>query len=203
MLLDRTKDDAGFTLIEMLVSLFIFSLLSVGTMTAMSNTIATKTRVNEGVEALNALQASRAIMRADFSRLSLRERRDILGSFDPYVVTTDTDALIDFTRLGRENPLGLEQRGDAERVAYYFEDNALIRKSWGSANPDVSSRPRETVLFENLDTVRVEFLSEDLIPLQRLAVPAPPAQQSLPKLIRFQFVDKFDRNATHIFELRG
>ena len=197
------KKEDGFTLIEMLVSLFIFSLLSIGTMTAMSTTIATKERVSKGIEALNDLQASRTIMRTDFIRLSLRERRDILGSFDPFVLTTDTDALIDFTRAGRENPLGLEPRGDTGRVAYYFEEGSLIRRSWVTPNPDITATPNETVLFDNLRSVRVEFLAADLVPLSRLAVRPLPAQQNLPSLIRFEFVDEFERPSTHIFEMRG
>ena len=71
------KRDAGFTLVEMLVSLFIFSLITAGTMTAMSSAISTRNRVNEGIETLNKIQAARAIMQTDFDRLSLRQRRDI------------------------------------------------------------------------------------------------------------------------------
>ncbi|RKQ69214.1 general secretion pathway protein J [Litorimonas taeanensis] len=194
-------NQAGFTLIEMLVSLFVFSLVSVGTMTAMGSSLSMRDRVNQGMDALTQIQASRAIIRADFERLSARKRRDILGSFEPYVLTTDTDALISFTRLGRENPGGLEPRGDAERVEYIFEDNKLIRQSWSSANPNVTAEPRETVLFENLETVEVEFLASDLIPITRLAIPVDNTAP-IPGVIRFRLTD--DKNATtdHIFELR-
>jgi hypothetical protein len=43
--------------------------------------------------------------------------------------------------LGRENPGGLEPRGDAERIEYHFRDKALVRQSWPTANPNVASEP--------------------------------------------------------------
>ncbi len=196
------QNDSGFTLIEMLVSLFIFSLISAGTMAAMSSSLNMRERVNAGIDYLTQLQAARAIMRADFERISLRKRRDILGSFEPYVITTDGDALISFTRLGRENPGGLEPRGDAERVEYYFRDNALIRQSWPTANPNVSSEPRETILLNGLSSVSVEFLSEDLVPVTRLAVPAT-NNQSLEGVIRFTLTDQKQGTTEHVFEMRG
>ncbi len=194
--------DAGFTLVEMLVSLFIFSLITAGTMTAMGSAISTRNRVNEGIETLNKIQAARAIMQTDFDRLSLRQRRDILGSFEPYVFTTDGDALINFTRLGRENPGGLEQRGDAERVEYHFEKNSLIRKSWITANPDVSAKPRETILLDGLQDIRIEFQSGDFAPISRVAVTAD-VTETLPKIIHFYLTDLNGLNSEHIFELRG
>lgn len=195
------QNEAGFTLIEMLVSLFIFSLISVGTMAAMGSSLSMRDRVSTGMDELTQLQASRAIMRTDFERVSSRRRRDILGSFDPYVVTTDTNALISFTRLGRENPAGLEQRGDAERIEYIFEDNRLIRHSWPTANPNVSAQPRETVLFTALQSVELEFLSSDLIPVTRLAVPADNTAP-VPGVIRFRLTDNKNAVTDHIFELR-
>jgi len=201
--------EAGFTLIEMLVSLFIFSLISAGTMTVMSSSIAVRDRVNQGMEELNRIQASRSIMRTDFERISLRARRDILGSFEPYVLTTDGEPLINFTRLGRENPGGLEARGDAERVAYLFRDEKLIRQSWPTANPDVSSEAREIVLFDNLLSAHLDFLSEDLIPITRLAIPVeaatsgPGGATTLPGVARFVLTERNNNVSEYIFELRG
>lgn len=195
-------NEAGFTLIEMLVSLFIFSLISVGTMAAMGSSLDMRDRVNEGMEELTQIQAARAIIRADFERLSLRKRRDILGSFEPYVLSTDGEALISFTRLGRENPGGLEPRGDAERVEYYFRDKALIRQSWPTANPNVASEPRETILLDELSSVRLEFLAADLIPISRIAI-EPDRRDALGGVIRFTIVDEKQGSTQHIFELRG
>lgn len=195
-------NESGFTLIEMLVSLFIFSLIAAGTMTAMSSSLSMRERVSLGMEELNQLNAARAIMRTDFERLSLRQRRDILGSFEPFVLTTDGEALISFTRLGRENPGGIEQRGDSERVAYQFSKGVLVRQSWPSANPDVTAKPNERVLIDGLKDARIEFMSKDRIAISRLAI-APSSTESLPGVIQFILTDNRDVETVHIFELRG
>jgi general secretion pathway protein J len=196
------NNEAGFTLIEMLVSLFIFSLISVGTMAAMGSSLDMRDRVNQGMEELTQIQSARAIMRADFERLSLRKRRDILGSFEPYVLTTDGEALISFTRLGRENPGGLEPRGDAERIEYHFRDKALVRQSWPTANPNVASEPRELILLDELSSVRLEFLATDLVPITRIAI-EPDRREALGGVARFTIVDEKQGTTQHIFELRG
>ena len=45
--------EAGFTLVEVLISLFIFALLTVGTMTAMTQSLRGKDRLAASMEELN------------------------------------------------------------------------------------------------------------------------------------------------------
>jgi len=97
--------EAGFTLVEVLISLFIFALISVGTMTALTH---------------------------------------------PYVLTTDGEALLSFTRRGKLNPSGLEARGDLERVEYHFENGAFIRRSFAHENPAQSAKTFDRVLLDDL-----------------------------------------------------
>jgi len=44
--MNASEKDAGFTLVEVLISLFIFALISAGTMGAMLQTFAAKDRLN-------------------------------------------------------------------------------------------------------------------------------------------------------------
>jgi len=99
----RGNNQAGFTLVEVLISLFIFSLITAGTMTALTQSLRGKDRLAASMEELNQLNSARAIMRADMSTLTLRPSRDELGGINPYVLTTDGEALLSFTRRGREN----------------------------------------------------------------------------------------------------
>ena len=51
---------------------------------------------------------------------------------------------------------------------------------------------------------RLEFLSEDLIPVTRLAVPVEAGDSfPLPGVIRFVLTDERQNVSEHIFELRG
>ena len=107
---DITSREAGFTLVEVLVSLFIFALISAGTLTAMFQTFAAKDRLDIASTELSDIAAFRAILRADMTAMELRPMRDGVGGLEPYLVTTrnpeDSDALLTFTRLGRSNPAG-------------------------------------------------------------------------------------------------
>ena len=59
--------------------MFIFALLTAGTMTALTQSLRGKASLDTSMEALNELNAARAILRSDMSTLTLRPSRDELG----------------------------------------------------------------------------------------------------------------------------
>ena len=63
----HNKNETGFTLVEVLISLFIFALISAGTMGAMIQTFAAKDRLNIASEELANITAFRSIVRADMN----------------------------------------------------------------------------------------------------------------------------------------
>ncbi len=158
----RSRKDNGFTLVEMLVALFIFSLLTAGATTAMVAALKTKSQIDEAVAEITELETARALMRSDIDNIILRPGRDPYGTQDPYLISGGVDTLLTFTRGGRENPGGLEKRGAVQRVAYVFEDEKLIRRSFGVDNPAPLSPLRERVLLENIENISVSFEQERL-----------------------------------------
>jgi len=147
--------ESGFTLVEVLISLFIFSLISVGTMTALTQSLRGKDRLAASMEEINQLNAARAIIRSDMAALTLRISRDELGGINPYVLTTDGEALLSFTRRGKQNPSGIEKRGDLERVEYHFENDAFIRRSYAHENPAQEATSFDRVLIDNLQDTKL------------------------------------------------
>lgn len=202
------KDD-GFTLIEVLISLFIFALISFGTMTALTQSFQGKTRLDTAVSQINKINSARAIMRADMSAATLRPLRDELGGVEPYSLTTDGEALLSFIRRGRENPGGLEKRGDLERVQYVLSDGDFIRRSFAHENPSSDPLHFDRVLLENVQDVKLsahiagtntqnsnttsnatEFfrVSEDGV-------------DEVPVALSFEITDSFGDVTSHFFEL--
>ena len=194
--------EAGFTLVEVLISLFIFSLITAGTMTALTQSIRGKDRLAVSMEELNELNAARAIIKADMSTLTLRPSRDELGGLNPYVLTTDGEALLSFTRRGRENPSGIEARGDLERVEYHFEDGALIRRSYAHENPAQLPTKFDRTLLDDLKAVDVSAIGYGdgrVINLEDFRIAA--RETLVPGAILIEVTDAYDEVTQHLFEM--
>lgn len=160
------SNDSGFTLVEVLISLFIFALISAGTMGAMFQTFAAKDRLDIASAELADIAAFRSILRADMGAMDLRPMRDGVGGTESFFVTTrnpeDSAALLTFTRLGRSNPAGAA-RGQAERVRYIFRDNQFIRESLQHENPAQRDNWSGRVLLEGIEDVKVAYRNEQTI----------------------------------------
>ncbi len=197
-------NDAGFTLVEVLISLFIFALISVGTMTALTQSLQGKDRLAASMDELNQLNAARAILRADISALTLRPGRDELGGLEPYVLTTDGEALLSFTRRGHQNPSGLEMRGDLERVEYHFEDGALIRRSYAHENPAQLAKTYDRILLDNLEDAQlyaVTYQFNRLSKIEGLRLEPSATNALKPNAILIEVTDRYGDVTEHLFEI--
>jgi len=208
------KSEEGFTLVEVLISLFIFALISAGTMSAMTQTFAAKDRLDQASSELADIAALRAILRADMEALTLRPMRDGVGGTKGFLVGTknsaEEDAVLTFSRLGRANPSGAA-RGQAERVRYLFRDGQFIRQSLPHENPAQIDGWRDRVLMAGLEDVKVtylgpasrngantnDFLTEDWLILR--------TDKSLDDIkwgaVEFRITDVRGNETAHLFEL--
>ena len=220
---DTNNGEAGFTLIEVLISLFIFAIISVGTMSALTQSLRGKARLDAAVSEINNLNSARAIMRADMAYITIRPLRDELGGVLPYSLTTDGAALLTFVRQGRPNPAGLEARGDLERVEYIFEDGRLIRRSFTHENPSSSPEYFDRVLLSDIEDITLRAheraQSSDVVSTagltsfasEQIRIPPPaqaaetPQTQGLqtvpPQAISFEITHFDGVGVTHYFEL--
>lgn len=201
---ERVDREAGFTLVEVLISLFIFALISVGTMTALTQSLQGKERLAASMEELNQLNAARAIMRSDISALTLRPSRDELGGVNPYVLTTDGEALLSFTRRGKENPSGFEPRGDLERVEYHFEEGALMRRSFVHENPAQEAAYFDRVLLDDLQDAKlyaVVYQFNALSKIEGLRLQPSATDALKPNAILIEVTDKYGELTEHLFEI--
>ena len=106
---------------------------------------------------IQKFEAARAIMKSDFGNIILRESRDPLGGKELYVLSGGVDNLIEFTRMGRPNPGGIEQKSEIQRIAYVFEDQKLIRRVLAHENPAPQTEARDQILIDALGNADVTF----------------------------------------------
>ena len=203
-MINPVHKEAGFTLVEVLVSLFIFAVISAGTMMALTQSYRSKDHLAASMEDLNQLNAARAILRADMTALTLRAGRDELGGINPYVLTTDGEALLTFTRRGRENPSGLEKRGDLERVEYHFEDGALIRRSYAHENPAQAAASFARVLLDDLQDAKlyaVIYQFNALAKIEGVRLQPSATDALKPNAILIEVTDQYGELTEHLFEI--
>jgi general secretion pathway protein J len=153
---DRLDREAGFTLVEVLVSMFIFSLISLGTLIALSATLDARERSEARIEQVERLAAARRIMADDFAAMTLRQNRDGLGGFiDLSREAAQTDGFT-LTRRARPNPDGVFARGDLLRVSWRVESGQLIRSFLKHENPAYVEPPIDRIVLDGVEDMLVE-----------------------------------------------
>jgi len=151
---------AGFTLIEVMVAMFIAAIMLALGYSAINQ--AAKERTNlEGKQArITEIQRGMRVVAQDFAQMVARTARDNEGggNIEPAVVATNKDdTLITFSRAGWSNPAGI-QRPAEQRVRYRFIDGSLIREHWLSVDPALNAQPRQRVMLTKVKSVELRFL---------------------------------------------
>lgn len=190
---------AGFTLAEVLVTLFIFSLISVGTMAALTTSLSGKAQIDARLEHVRKIELARSIIKSDIANIRLRPARDSLGTPEAYVLQSGGASLLTFTRGGRPNPGGLEARGDLERVSYIFEDGTLFRTALAHENPAPGTQVLRRELLSGLSRANVGFQIENYTQSQIFI--AEGDASALPKLIRLDLEFEGGDRLSQYFEL--
>jgi general secretion pathway protein J len=120
----------GFTLVEMLVSLFVFSLLATAGVAVMAFTVDNRDGVSDRLQRLGELQRASALLRQDLSQAAPRRVRDGRGQAarSAFVGAPEGigNPLLAFTRRGWENPEQLP-RASMQHVAWRLVDDRLER----------------------------------------------------------------------------
>ena len=142
--------DAGFTLVEALVSLFVFGLVASGAVVMLAQGVATQGRVSEAQAALRDIQSARALLSADLLQYAPREVSEAEG-VRPRMIGGDADLPLAFVRAAGE---GAETR--LMIVEYVFRDGAVVRRSRAlDANP--APTMSERVVVAAAGAPRMEF----------------------------------------------
>ena len=193
----------GFTLIEVLVSLFIFSIISIGATTALTQSLKTKEQLASVMDELNEINIARTIIKNDMSAITLRSSRDELGDKRPYSLFSDSTVLLSFTRRGLENPGGLEKRGDLERVNYVFEEGSLIRISYEHENPGQMPNTYRLVLLKNIEDIKIKgikYENNSMIKVNNSDIRFSNIEIPLVRAIVLEVTDKNNGLTEHFFE---
>ncbi len=152
----RRQGHRGFTLLELIVVLLVFAVLSVMAYGGLRSVLNARSQVETALERTAVYQRSYRKLRDDFQQLRARPIRDGFGDLQPALMALDGEGVV-FTRGGWRNPL-LAPRATLERVRYRLSDRTLYRDSWRVLDQAQDSAVVELPLLPDVDVLRWRFL---------------------------------------------
>ncbi len=176
----------GFSLLEMLVALTIFAVLSVLAYDGLKNMIASREAVSIESERLSALQLTVTRLCRELEQSVNRPVRDEFGNELPaFLSRHSNENILEFTRAGWRNPAA-QARGHLQRVAYHLHKNRLVRNSWPILDRPPGQQPYTQFLLDRVSNFQSRFLDQ-LGTWREQWPPTGPGGNSLPRAVEITF----------------
>ena len=152
----------GFTLIEILVAMAIFAVLSALAYGTLSQIITSSEVLTARMERIQAIQRTMRLISQDFLQLSPRPVRDELGDGFGAALRSDFQSgyTVELTRGGWNNPMTLP-RGTLQRAAYRLEEDELIRYHWRVLDRTFSNEVISVSLLDDVESIAFLFMQEN------------------------------------------
>ena len=148
----------GFTLVEMLIALAIFGMLTAAGVALLSLTVRTQETAERLLGEVGEIRRAGALLTADLAQAAPRIRRDGEGRRHR-AFAGDGGAgplLIALVRRGREGGAG---RSSLQRVEYRLRDGRLERWSW--PHVDGGGEPVAVPVLEGVRALRLRYRDQD------------------------------------------
>jgi general secretion pathway protein J len=166
----------GFTLVELLVALFIAAVMFAIGYGAIQQALTSHDALKDRQAQLLELQNAVRVMEQDFVQLAPRPVRQAVGDepAQPALAgsaastqaalsspttgsTTGAPPIVAFTRTGWANPKGLQRTG-LQRVAYFLENGTLRREHWSVLDPTLASTTTRRDLLTHVKAVTIRYM---------------------------------------------
>lgn len=151
---------AGFTLVEVLVSLLVFALIAAAGSAVLGMTIDNRFAVKAASDRTADLQRMRGLLRADLGQAAARRSRGPTGRPQAQAMMgamSPGDPVLVLTRAGWSNPDG-QPRPSMQRVEYRLVEDRLERRV--STHLDGARPGPPQVLYRGVRDLTVTFLRD-------------------------------------------
>lgn len=150
--------DAGFTLVEALVSLFIFALVAGGGVLLLSQTLFAQADVEEAQDGLRELQSARALLAADIAQITPRVTRDPDRPPFAFHAVGGASPVMSFVRAQGELDSGDLISTSLTVVSYGLDESGnIVRSTRAAIDPGPNAVSRHRTILSAADDVRFEF----------------------------------------------
>lgn len=190
----------GFTLIEIIIALFIFAIIALIISYGLHTVFKAKQRVSFHQERLAKLQMALLLFEHDVTQLT--DLTDLSNASGNNLTTTyGNNTHFNFITTDFANPLGLEYRSNLMHVEYQLQNGKLIRTIYTSIyadkHPDATSR----ALLNHVKSLRFRYLSK-----QGFENQWPPPDQSIltpPRAVEITLSISGWGNISQLYPIRG
>lgn len=147
----------GFTLIELLVALLIFALLSMAGVALLRGSVSAQGAVSDHLDRLADVQIALAAIDADLAQATVRISRTEAGTFAPAFFSQGAQSdlpILQFVRGGWSNPDGA-RRPSLQKVEYWWREGRIERI--GYRQLDGAAAPRPAILIDGITALTLRF----------------------------------------------
>ena len=159
----QVKYNKGFTLLEVLISIAIFSIISLSSFTIFDSVLKGDETAKQRSERQNELQRAFLIIERDITQIARRtvrldgeapQEKLILSSNDSFA---SEEQAIAFVRHGWTNPGLLLPRSDMQAVAYRIVEEKLERLHFNFVDSVVGEEPKVRALIGEVTELLFEY----------------------------------------------
>jgi len=148
----------GFTLLELIIAIAIFAIVSVLTYSGLNSVIQTSQVTEKAADELRQLQLAMVFVRRDLMQIVPRQVNDGSGQLSEAFISTLGDNLLEFSRDGNPNPAD-RLRSSLQRVRYILEDEKWFRLSWNKLDHTQNEEPQKQLLLDKMISLEFRFLN--------------------------------------------
>jgi general secretion pathway protein J len=150
----------GFTLLELLIAIAIFSVMSVFAYQGLRNFLHARAIVDAQAEAFATLVSGFTLLQQDFEEVAARPVRDALGDAVPALQSgIGAGEVLALTRHTAWTSMATAN-SDLKRIEYRLQDGALIRRVWAVLDRVPDTDFTERIVLAEVASVSLRYFGE-------------------------------------------